>query len=71
MPRSPAMVSIGIAGDQADQHEHEQRDPDEGRDHEADPGEDEPEHAVPYHPPRKAEAAEKKRRRSRRRSARV
>ena len=35
-----------IAGDQADQYEHEQRDPDEGRNHETQPGKSEPEHAV-------------------------
>src|SRR4051812_28343251 len=35
-----------IAGDQPDQHEHEQRDPDEGRDNEAEPSQKEPEHAA-------------------------
>ncbi len=39
----------GIAGDQADKHEHKQRDPDEGRNHETQPGKNEPEHAVLCH----------------------
>jgi hypothetical protein len=49
----------GIAGDQADKHEHKQRNPDEGRNHEAQPGKDEPEHAVACHPPRKGKGKEK------------
>ena len=45
----PALARHGldrIARDEADQHEHQERDPDEGRDHEAQAGEDEPEHGA-------------------------
>ena len=38
----------GVAGDQADQHEYEQRDPDEGRNHETDARENEPKHDVAH-----------------------